>query len=134
MRMKELQNLLDHRPSVSGNTFLVGALYVLSWVLFAVFLILGIGLLLESLLHYRIFLQWISVQLNLELNESQRWSIATSFGLLSLLLSVIFAGVIFLCRMVLNRNRFIIEIEDWIYGNLSDIKKKPSTPKTIARR
>lgn len=132
MRLKELQTILDNQPSVSGSTFLTGALYILSWVLFVVFLILGAGLLLESLFHFKIFLEWVSMQMNVALNEDQRWKIATSFGLLSLFLSAVFLGVIFLCRMVLYRNRFIIEVDDWIYGNLSEIKKK-STPKRKAR-
>lgn len=134
MRLRELQTIIDGQPSVSANTFLVGALYVVSWILFVAFLILGAGLFMESLLHYKIFLGWVSEQLNFALNEDQRWKIATSFGLLSLFLSAVFLGVIFLCRMVLNRNRFIIEIDEWIYANLSEIKKKPTTPKTKARR
>lgn len=132
MRLKELQTILDNQPSVSGNTFLIGALYILSWILFLAFLILGIGLLLESLFHFKIFLEWVSKQLNVALNEDQRWKIATSFGLLSLFLNAIFLGVIFLCRMVLNRNRFIIEVDDWIYANLSEIKKK-TAPKRKTR-
>lgn len=134
MRLRELQTIIDGQPSVSANTFLVGALYVVSCILFVAFLILGAGLFMESLLHYKIFLGWVSEQLNFALNEEQRWKIATSFGLLSLFLSAVFLGVIFLCRMVLNRNRFIIEIDEWIYANLSEIKKKPTTPKTKARR
>lgn len=124
MRLKELQNILDNQPSVSGSTFLVGALYVIAIVLFLGFLVLGIGLLLESLFHYKIFLDWVSQQLHVLLNEEQRYKIATSFGLLSLFLSLVFLGVIFLCRMVLTRNKFIIDIDDWIYGNLSQITKR----------
>lgn len=124
MRLKELQNILDNQPSVSGSTFLVGALYVISIVLFLGFLVLGIGLLLESLLHYKIFLDWVSQQLHVFLNEEQRYKIATSFGLLSLFLSLVFLGVIFLCRMVLTRNKFIIDIDEWIYSNLSQITKR----------
>lgn len=134
MRLRELQTIIDGQPSVSANTFLVGALYVVSWILFVAFLILGAGLFIESLLHYKIFLGWVSEQLNFALNEEQRWKIATSFGLLSLFLSAVFLGVIILCRMVLNRNRFIIEIDEWIYADLSEIKKKPTTSKTKARR
>lgn len=127
MRLKELQNILDNQPSVSGSTFLVGALYVISIVLFLGFLVLGIGLLLESLFHYKIFLDWVSQQLHVLLNEEQRYKIATSFGLLSLFLSLVFFGVIFLCRMVLTRNKFIIDIDEWIYGNLSQITKRTAT-------
>lgn len=134
MRLRELQTIIDGQPSVSANTFLVGALYVVSWILFVAFLFLGAGLFMESLLHYKIFLGWVSEQLNFALNEEQRWKIATSFGLLSLFLSAVFLGVIILCRMVLNRNRFIIEIDEWIYANLSEIKKKPTTSKTKTRR
>lgn len=134
MQKRELQAIIDSQPSVSANTFLVGALYVVSWILFVAFLILGAGLFLESLLHYKIFLGWVSAQLNFALNEEQRWKIATGFGLMSLFLSAVFLGVIFLCRMVLNRNRFIIEIDEWMYANLKEIKNKPRTSKTKVRR
>lgn len=134
MQKRELQAIIDSQPSVSANTFLVGALYVLSWILFVAFLILGAGLFLESLLHYKIFLGWVSEQLNFALNEEQRWKIATGFGLMSLFLSAVFLGVIFLCRMVLNRNRFIIEIDEWMYANLKEVKNKPRTSKTKVRR
>lgn len=126
MKLRELQNILDSQPSVSGSTFLVGALYVASWVLFLVFIIIGLGLLLESLFHFKIFLDWISASLHINLNEEQRWKIATTFGIISLVLGMIFLGVIFLCRMVLNRNRFIIEVEEWIYANLAEIRRKPA--------
>ena len=127
MRLKELQTILDSQPSVSGSTFLVGALYIASWILFVAFLILGIGLLLESLFHFKIFLDEVSRQLNVLLNEEQRWKIATSFGLISVMLSAVFLGVIFLCRMVLNRNRFIIEMDEWIYTNITEVKRKAAS-------
>ena len=55
--------------------------------------VLSMGLFLESFLHYRIFLEWVSKQLQFGLNDEQRWKIATSFGLVSLFLSIIFGGV-----------------------------------------
>jgi hypothetical protein len=89
--------------------------------------VLSIGLFLESYLHYKIFLDWVSRQLNFGLNEEQRWKIAVSFGLFSLFLSIIFLGVIFLCKMVLRRNHFIIQIEDWIFANMKELKKPKIT-------
>lgn len=123
MKLKELQNLLDSQPSVSGSTILVGILFVVSCVLTFFFFILGIGLLLESFFEFKIFLDWVSKQLRLLLNIEQRQQIATSFGLFSLILAIVFGGVIYLCRMVLRRNHFIIQMEDWIYGNLTEIKR-----------
>ena len=123
MKLKELQKLLDNQPSVSGSTILVGILFVVSCILTFFFLILGIGLLLESFFQFKIFLDWVSKQLRLVLNIEQRQQIATSFGLFSLILAIVFGGVIYLSRMVLRRNHFIIQMEDWIYGNLTEIKR-----------
>ena len=123
MKIKELQLLLDSQPSVSGNTFLVGALYVISWALTVFFLILGIGLLLESLFSWKIFLEWVSRQFNLVLNEEQRQTIALSFGWFSLILAMVFSGVIYLCKMILRRNHYIIQTEEWLFQNVSEIKK-----------
>ena len=123
MNDKNLQKIIDSQPSVSGSTFLVSALFVISWILMTVLFILAIGLFLESFLHYKIFLTWVSRQLNFSLNEDQRWKIATSFGLFSMFLSIVFLGVIFLCKMVLRRNHFIIEIEDWLFANIKEVRK-----------
>lgn len=123
MKIRELQTILDGQPSVSRSTFLVGSLYILCIILALAFLILGIGLLLESFFHFKIFLDWISRSSRIPLNEDQRWSIATTLGILSLMLSAVFAGTIMICRMVLRRNHFIITIEDWVYQNIKDINR-----------
>ena len=94
-------------------------------------LLLSIGLFLEGFLHYKIFLDWVSRQLTFTLNEDQRWKIATSFGLFSLFLSIVFLGVIFLCKMVLRRNHFIIQMEDWLFANMKVIKKPRSERKIL---
>lgn len=60
MKTKELQNILDRQPSVSGNTFFIFLVWGISWLLAVFFFVLGIGLLLESILHYKIFLDFVS--------------------------------------------------------------------------
>lgn len=131
MKIKQLQTLLDSQPSVSGNTFLVSALYILSWILAIAFFILAIGLLLESAFHFKIFLDWVSRQINFVLNQEQRWKISTSFGLISLFLSLIFAGMIFVSKMVLTRNHFIIQLEDWLLENIKEVKVPKKKNKII---
>lgn len=125
MKTKELQNILDKQPSVSGNTFFIFLVWGISWLLAIFFFVLGIGLLLESLLHYKIFLDFVSRQIHLILDEQQRWKISTSFGLISFVLCFIFVGMIFICKMVLVRNQFIIQIEDWLISEIKEIKLKP---------
>lgn len=125
MRIRELQSILDAQPSVSRSTFLVGSVYVLCGVLAVAFFVLGAGLLLESFFHFKIFLDWISRNAGIFLNEEQRWGIATPLGMLALTLSAIFAGMIMICRMVLRRNHFIITIEGWIYQNIKDVNRPP---------
>ncbi len=125
MKIRELQSLLDEQPSVSGNTFFVGTLHVLAWLLSAVFLVLGIGLLAEGLFHYKIFLDWVARSFKIILNDDQRAAISKSFGLLSLLLSFIFGAVIVITKMILKRNHFIIKTEEWIYSNIPEINTIP---------
>ena len=125
MKTKELQNILDKQPSVSGNTFFIFLVWGISWLLAVFFFVLGIGLLLESLLHYKIFLDFVSRQIHLILDEQQRWKISTSFGLISFVLCFIFVGMIFICKMVLVRHHFIIQIEDWLISEVKEIKLKP---------
>ena len=130
MKTKELQNILDKQPSVSGNTFFIFLVWGISWLLAVFFFVLGIGLLLESLLHYKIFLDFVSRQIHLILDEQQRWKISTSFGVICLILSFIFVGIIFISKMVLVRNHFIIQIEDWLISEIKEIKIKPRKSKS----
>lgn len=129
MKIKNLQSILDTQPSVSGNTFFIFLVWGISWLLTVAFFVLGVGLLLESALHYKIFLNFVSRQINLVLDEQQRWKISTSFGVISLILSFIFVGMIFICKMVLVRNHFIIQVEDWLISEIKEIKIKPRKSK-----
>ena len=61
MKIRELQGLLNGKPSVSGSTFLVGSLYVAGVVFAVAFLVLGIGLLMESFFHLKIFLPYLKI-------------------------------------------------------------------------
>lgn len=125
MKIKELQNILNTQPSVSGNTYFIFIVWGISWLLAITFFILGIGLLLESLLHYKIFLDFVAREINLVLDEQQRWKLSSSFGVISLILSAVFISMIFICRMVLVRNHFIIQLEDWLISEIKEIKIKP---------
>lgn len=129
MKIRNLQSILDTQPSVSGNTFFIFLVWGISWLLAVTFFVLGVGLLLESALHYKIFLNFVSRQINLVLDEQQRWKISTSFGVISLILSFIFVGMIFICKMVLVRNHFIIQVEDWLISEIKEIKIKPRKSK-----
>jgi hypothetical protein len=129
MKIKELQNILNTQPSVSGNTYFIFFVWGISWLLAVSFFILGIGLLLESMLHYKIFLDFVARQINLILDENQRWALSSSFGIVSLLLAGIFASMIVICKMVLVRNHFIIQLEDWLISEVKEIKIKPRKSK-----
>ena len=129
MKIKELQNILNTQPSVSGNTYFIFLVWGISWLLAVSFFILGIGLLLESMLHYKIFLDYVARQINLILDENQRWALSSSFGIVSLFLAGIFASMIFICKMVLVRNHFIIQLEDWLISEVKEIKIKPRKSK-----
>lgn len=129
MKIKELQNILNAQPSVSGNTYFIFFVWGISWLLAVAFFILGIGLFLESMLHYKIFLNFVARQINLILDENQRWVLSSSFGIVSLLLAGIFASMIVICKMVLVRNHFIIQLEDWLISEIKEIKIKPRKSK-----
>ena len=133
MKLKELEQILHHRPSVSGNTFGVFALLIAAIVLSAAFLLLGTGLLIESWLGYRIFLNSVASGIGIVLDDEQRYVIALSLGLICLILAAIFAAVIMICRMVLRRNQFIIELEDWLLANISDLQKTAAKRKSAKK-
>lgn len=122
MKIKQLQSILDQQPSVSGNTYFIFIVWGISWLFALVFLLLGIGLLLESLLHYKIFLDTVAQKLHLVLTDEQRWNISTSLGWLSLILAFVFGVMIYICKMVLVRNHFIIQLEEWLISEIKEVK------------
>lgn len=124
MKIKELENILLCTPSVSGNTFGVVALMILAGILGGTCLILGLGLMLESWLGYQIFLNSITSGIGVTVPDDRRASVAMMFGLICLILAVIFLGVWRICKMVLRRNQFIIDLEDWIEANISPVPNK----------
>ena len=122
MKIKQLQSILDQQPSVSGNTYFIFIVWGISWLFALVFLLLGIGLLLESMLHYKIFLDTVAQKLHLVLTHEQRWNISTSLGWLSLILAFVFGVMIYICKMVLVRNHFIIQLEEWLISEIKEVK------------
>lgn len=133
MKLRELENLLQRRPSVTGNTFGVIALFIISAILLIVFFILGLGLLVESRWGSEIFLNELSTQMRVTLNDEQRAGLSQFFGLFSIFLSAIFTGVVFICRMVLRRNKFILEIEDRIDNNIARMNLAKPTKSKIKK-
>lgn len=119
MNIKSLEKMYAEKPSVLRSTYLVFVFWVLSWILMLAFLGLAIGLLLESAFEYRYFIDWIfkSFKLNFPFSDYERWKFATTFGLISLFLSIFFLGTAILCKMILHRNKFILELEDWLKIN-----------------
>ena len=122
MKIKQLQSILDQQPSVSGNTYFIFIVWGISWLFALVFLLLGIGLLLESLLHYKIFLDTVAQKLHLVLNEEQRWNISTSLGWLSIILALVFGAMIYIWKIVLCRNHVIILLEEWLISEIKEVK------------
>ena len=122
MKIKQLQSILDQQPSVSGNTYFIFIVWGISWLFALVFLLLGIGLLLESMLHYKIFLDTVAQKLHLVLTDEQRWNISTSLGWLSIVLALVFGAMIYICKMVLVRNHFIILLEEWLISEIKEVK------------
>ena len=122
MKIKQLQSILDQQPSVSGNTYFIFIVWGISWLFALVFLLLGIGLLLESMLHYKIFLDTVAQKLHLVLTDEQRWNISTSLGWLSLILAFVFGAMIYICKMVLVRNLFIILLEEWLISEIKEVE------------
>ena len=122
MKIKQLQSILDQQPSVSGNTYFIFIVWGIYWLFALVFLLLGIGLLLESMLHYKIFLDTVAQKLHLVLTHEQRWNISTSLGWLSLILAFVFGAMIYICKMVSVRNHFIILLEEWLISEIKEVK------------
>lgn len=133
MKINELENILQRTPSVSGNTYGVVALMIFGGILGAACFILSLGLFLESWLGHDIFMNSISSLLRLALPEEQRAGVALTFGLIGLVLAVIFLGVVRICKMVLRRNQFIMELEDWIADNISSLPKKSSRARSAKK-
>lgn len=121
MKLKQLQTIIDRRPAVTTNTFLISALFAASLFLAAIFLILGLALILEGLFEFKIILNTVADALKMNPNEDQRRNISLVLGFISVLLAVVYAVAARVSKMVLQRNSFILDMEDWIAQNIKEI-------------
>ncbi len=104
----KLLELIDNRPSAIRNSFLITIVRILSWFTGLFLFIVGVSILIHNFV-YDGFLAHLNILAELETSTT------SIIGIESIILSTLFFFVVRLCKMLIKRNLFLIELDLWRY-------------------
>jgi hypothetical protein len=105
---QKLIELLDKRPSVIRNSFVIGLVQLLSWIIGTSLFIVGISILIHNFVYDELLARFDIVK---ELDNT----LMNSIGISSLVVGLLLFAIIRLCKMLIKRNLFLLELDEWRY-------------------
>lgn len=109
---KELDLLFDNSPSMLRNTALVLGLRIAGWILGILFFLLGVSLLLSRNTEFILEFFGATIQ-NANSYNPQNTQLREGLGILFLVISILLLIMVRLCKMIMNRNFFMLELFSW---------------------
>lgn len=116
----KLNELLDNRPSAIGNTFVIVVIRFISGLIGTALFIVGVSILIHNLVYDEFLAQFNIVE---ELGKRTM----NIIGGVAFIVGVLFFGVVRLCSMLIKRNLFLLELDEWRYNrevNEKELKNK----------
>jgi len=116
----KLNELLDNRPNAIGNTFVIVVIRFISGLMGTALFIVGVSILIHNLV-YDEFLAQFNVVEDLD-NRTMN-----IIGSVAFIVGILFFGVVRLCSMLIKRNLFLLELDEWRYNwevNEKELKNK----------
>ena len=101
-----LLELLDKRPSAIGNSFVIILVQLLSWLIGISLFIVGLSILIHNFV-YDGFLVRFDIMKELDT------SFTNIIGISALVVGLLLFAVIRLCKMLIKRNLFLLELDVW---------------------
>lgn len=123
---KELDLLFDNSPSMLRNTALVLGIRIAGWILGILFLVLGISLLLSRETEFILEFFGATIQ-NANSYNPQNTQLREGLGILFLAISILLLIMVRLCKMIMNRNFFVLELFSW-HEDLKKVERKRVKP------
>jgi hypothetical protein len=102
----KLIELLDNRPSALRNSFVIGVVRILAWLIGAFLFIVGLSILIHNFVYDGFLAQF-------DIIEKLDTTTTSIIGITSLAVAVLFFVVVRLCKMLIRRNLFLLELDEW---------------------
>lgn len=104
---QKLIELLDNRPSAIRNTLVIGVVRILAWLIGIALFIVGLSILTQNFVYKQFLTQFI--------NENVDNTTTNIIGIFLIILAVLLFFVVRLCKMLIKRNLFLLELDEWRY-------------------
>ena len=125
---KELDLLFDNSPSAVRSTFLILFIRIMGWILGLTFLFLGISLLMSRNTEFILELFGATIVDPNSYNPKND-QLREGLGILFVAISVMILLMVRLCKMIMHRNFFVMELFSW-----HEDLKKVEREKGVGRR
>lgn len=104
----KLIELLDNRPSAIGNSFVIGVVRILAWLIGTALIIIGLSILIHNSVHEGFLTQFSII-------EKLDTSATSGIAITAIILAILLLFVARLCKMLIRRNMFLLELDEWRY-------------------
>jgi len=103
----KLIEILDNRPSAIRNMFVIGVVRILAWLIGTTLFIFGLSILTHNFVYEKFLVQFINVNVDNTTTDT--------IGIFLIILAVLLFFVVRLCKMLIKRNLFLIDLDLWRY-------------------
>lgn len=103
-----LIEIIDNRPSAIRNSFVIILVRLLSWIIGTSLFIIGLSILIHNFV-YDGFLDQFNIVKNLDT------TIMNVIGISAFVVGLLLFVVVRLCKMLIRRNLFLLELDVWRY-------------------
>ena len=104
----KLIEILDKRPNAIGNLLVVGIVRILAGLIGASLFIVGMSILIHNFVYNELLAQF-------EIVEKLDVTTMNVIGISASIVGVLLLFVVRLCKMLIKRNRFLVELDNWRY-------------------
>lgn len=105
---QKLIELLDKRPSALRNSGVIVLVLIASWLIGFSLLIIGISFLIHNLSYYKLLKQFNII-------KDFEPTAMNIIGISTVIVGVLLLFVVRLCKMLIRRNMFLLELDEWRY-------------------
>lgn len=105
---QKLIELLDKRPSAIRNTLVIGVVRILAGLIGFILLVVGISFLIHNLTYCELLAQF-------EIIKDFEPTAMNIIGISAVIVGVLLLFVVRLCKMLIRRNMFLLELDEWRY-------------------
>lgn len=108
---QRLTEILDNRPSAIRNTIVIKIIHILAGLVGFCLFIVGLSIVTSTFLNSNFFSQFVQFKDSGDSGDLTMYII----GFIALVVGLILFVVVRLCKMLIKRNMFLLELDEWRY-------------------